>query len=96
MLIQGMARDLAKRGVKAIETFGDTKWEQPSCIAPADFYLAVGFKTARPHPRFPRLRLELRTALGWKSDVEYALEKLLGTMSPDPLLRPAQFTTTGV
>jgi hypothetical protein len=27
--------------------------------------------------------------LSWKSDVEYALEKLLGSMSPDAILRPA-------
>ena len=50
----------------------------------------MGFKTVRPHPRFPRLRLELRTALSWKSDVEYALEKLLGSMSPETLLRPVR------
>ena len=36
----------------------------------------------------PRLRLDLRTALSWKSDVEYALEKLLGSMSPESILRP--------
>ncbi len=89
MLVQGVARDLTKRGVKAIEAFGDAKWEGPGCVVPADFYLSVGFKTVRPHPRFPRLRLELRTALSWKSDVEYALEKLLGSMSPEALLRPA-------
>ncbi|MGH3748979.1 MAG: GNAT family N-acetyltransferase [Micromonosporaceae bacterium] len=109
MLIQGVARDLTKRGIKAIEAFGDANRdlapqprgqsdpEEPGtrqgvragCVAPADFYLAVGFKTVRPHPRFPRLRLELRSALSWKSDVEYALEKLLGSMSPDALLRPA-------
>jgi len=58
------------------------------CLAPADFFLSIGFKTVRPHPRYPRLRLELRTALSWKSDVEYALEKLLGSMSPESLLRP--------
>ena len=94
MLIQGVARDVTKRGIKAIEAFGDAKFgddvdELTGCLAPADFYLAVGFKTVRPHPRFPRLRLELRTALSWKSDVEYALERLLGSMSPDAILRPA-------
>ena len=94
MLIQGVARDVTKRGIKAIEAFGDAKFgddvdELTGCLAPADFYLAVGFKTVRPHPRFPRLRLELRTALSWKSDVEYALERLLGSMSPDVILRPA-------
>jgi len=95
MLIQGVARDLTKRGIKAIEAFGDAKAEDPSgedqgCLAPADFFLSVGFKTVRPHPRYPRLRLELRTALSWKSDVEYALEKLLGSMSPESLLRPVR------
>ncbi|GGK41470.1 GNAT family N-acetyltransferase [Pilimelia terevasa] len=95
MLLQGVARDLTKRGVRAIEAFGDAKFgeaeegENP-CVAPADFFLSVGFKTVRPHPRYPRLRLELRTALSWKSDVEYALEKLLGSMSPETLLRPVR------
>src|SRR5262245_59683119 len=94
MLIQGVARDVSKRGVRAIEAFGDAKYgdevdEISGCLAPADFFLAVGFKTVRPHPRFPRVRLELRTALSWKSDVEYALEKLLGSMSPETILRPA-------
>ncbi|WP_433792804.1 GNAT family N-acetyltransferase [Actinoplanes sp. CA-252034] len=97
MLVQGVARDLTKRGVKAIEAFGDAKpdemSEEPACIAPVDFFLSVGFKTVRPHPRYPRLRLELRTALSWKSDVEYALEKLLGSMSPETLLRPVRPVT---
>lgn len=89
MLVQGVARDLTKRSVRAIEAFGDANWEEPSCLAPADYFLSVGFKTVRPHPRYPRLRLELRTALSWRSDVEYALEKLLGSMNPEALLRPA-------
>jgi hypothetical protein len=104
MLVQGVARDLTKRGIKAIEAFGDAKYGESSpagessgtvdgCLAPADFFLSVGFKTVRPHPRFPRLRLELRTALSWKSDVEYALERLLGSMSPETLLRPVRPAT---
>jgi hypothetical protein len=99
MLVQGVARDLSKRGVRAIEAFGDAKFGDEldaisGCLAPADFFLAVGFKTVRPHPRFPRVRLELRTALSWRSDVEYALEKLLGSMSPESILRPATRTMT--
>jgi hypothetical protein len=104
MLIQGVARDLTKRGIKAIEAFGDAKMEagigsdadlgaSGACLAPADFFLSVGFKTVRQHPKYPRLRLELRTALSWKSDVEYALEKLLGSMSPEAILRPARAAT---
>ena len=64
-------------------------------MAPADFFLSVGFKTVRPHPRYPRLRLELRTALSWKSDVEYALEKLLGSMSPETPAPPGPARARG-
>jgi len=89
MLVQGLAKDLTRRGIKAIEAFGDLKWSGPSCVVPADYLLAVGFKTVRPHARYPRLRLELKTALSWREDVEVALERLLGSMSPERALRLA-------
>jgi len=88
MLLQSLAKDLGRRGVRAVEAFGDEKWEHPSCIVPAEHLRAVGFKTVRPHHRHPRLRLELKSAVSWREDVEVALERLLGSMSPDPLLRP--------
>ena len=82
MLVQAVAKDLTRRGVKAIEAFGDAKPdEEKSCVVPAEFLTAVGFKTVRPHPRWPRLRLELRSALTWKEDVEAALERLLGSVT---------------
>ena len=89
MLVQGAAKDMTRRGVKAIEAFGDLKWTGPSCVVPADYLLAVGFKTVRQHLRFPRLRLELKTALSWREDVEVALERLLGSMTPERTLRLA-------
>jgi GNAT superfamily N-acetyltransferase len=88
MLVQGVAKDLTRRGVRAIEAFGDLKWEKPSCVLPAEYMLAVGFKTVRPHHRYPRLRLELKSALSWREDVEVALERLIGSMSPEGALRP--------
>ena len=82
MLVQAVAKDLTRRGVKAIEAFGDARPEEgDSCVVPADFLTSVGFKTVRPHPRWPRLRLELRTGITWKEDVEAALERLLNTVS---------------
>ena len=88
MLVQGVAKDLTRRGIRAIEAFADTRWESPSCVLPADYLLAIGFKTVRPHPRFPRLRLELKNTLSWREDVEVALERLLGSMTPEGALRP--------
>jgi ribosomal protein S18 acetylase RimI-like enzyme len=85
MLVQAVAKDLTRRGVRAIEAFGDAdpREDEPestehSCVVPAQFLQSVGFKTVRPHPRWPRLRLELRSAISWKEDVEAALERLLG------------------
>nr|BFE84975.1 hypothetical protein GCM10020093_075760 [Planobispora longispora] len=59
-----------------------------ACLMPAEYLLSVGFKTVRPHLRFPRLRLELKNAVSWREDVEVALERLLGSMSPERALRP--------
>jgi GNAT superfamily N-acetyltransferase len=91
MLVQGAAKDLSRRGVRAIEAFaieapapGHRRPGRPDapgdCLVPTDFYAAVGFKVVRPHPRYPRVRLDLRTALSWREDVEQALERILGTV----------------
>jgi len=83
MLVQGMAADLVRRGVRAVEAVATT---QPTdaegeahCLVPADFLLAVGFTTVRPHPRTPRMRLDLRSTAAWREDmVEAALDRILG------------------
>ncbi|KDN84163.1 GNAT family N-acetyltransferase [Kitasatospora cheerisanensis] len=88
VLVQSVAKDLIRRGFRAIEAFGAQGREIPSCVLPADHLLAVGFKTVRPHHRYPRLRLEARSTLSWKGDMEGALERLLGGRRKEPALRP--------
>ncbi len=87
-MVQTVAKDVLRRGFKAIEAFGDARSEPTRCVLPADHLLAVGFKTVRPHPVHPRLRLNLRTTLSWKEDVEMALDRLLGAVQKEPVLRP--------
>lgn len=88
LLIQGMARDLIKRGgLAAIEAFGDSRGRSGHCVVPAEFLSSVGFKTQRAHPRHPRMRMELKSALTWRDEVEQAIEKLLGVVRP--AVRPA-------
>jgi GNAT superfamily N-acetyltransferase len=88
VMVQTVAKDLIRRGFRAVEAFGDARWEGPSCVLPAEHLLSVGFKTVRPHPRHPRLRLELRSTVTWRADVERALDQLLGAVQKDPVLRP--------
>ncbi|MEV1048353.1 GNAT family N-acetyltransferase [Streptomyces sp. NPDC049916] len=88
VMVQTVAKDALRRGFRAIEAFGDARSTDGTCVLPADHLLAVGFKTVRPHPTYPRLRLELRTTLSWKEDVEMALDRLLGAVKKEPALRP--------
>ena len=85
ILLQGVARDLTTRGVRAVEAFGRTLPWGPGagsgCLLPADFLRAVGFKTVRPHPVTPRLRMDIRSLVTWREDVESAIERLLGSIS---------------
>lgn len=87
-LVQAAAKSLVRRGAKAIEAFGRAQPEQPNCLLPADFLLSVGFKTVRPHPRWPRLRLELRTVITLSEEVEVALDRIMDAVRPEPVLRP--------
>jgi GNAT superfamily N-acetyltransferase len=73
-LVQTVAADAARRGIFAIETFGDARGEAGACLVPADFYRSVGFKTVRADPRYPRLRLELRSALDRSVEAEESME----------------------
>jgi GNAT superfamily N-acetyltransferase len=82
LLVQAMAADLVGRGHTAIEAYGDTRGRTEGCVLPAEFLGSVGFKTQRAHPTTPRMRMELRTALSWKDEVELALEKVWGVVRP--------------
>jgi GNAT superfamily N-acetyltransferase len=95
MLLQGVAREIVRRGIRAVEAFGRADGQDPdspdaedlSCLLPTDYLLAVGFKTIRPHRRTPRLRLDVKTTVTWKEDVEYALDRLLASMQTPVLSR---------
>ncbi len=87
-LVQAMARDLIDRGgVRAVEAFGDTRGTR-RCLVATDFLARVGFRTVRPHPLTPRMRMDLRSALTWREEVEAALDRLVGAWRPAPVPVP--------
>lgn len=67
---------------------GRGTWPADHCLLPVEFLTAVGFYTVRDHPAYPRMRLDLRTALRWREEVESAVERLftpvrsIGTRRP--------------
>ena len=82
MLVQGMAGDLVRRGVRAVETVATVSDFGPACLIPAPFLLSVGFKTTRAHPRHPRLRLDLRSTASWREDLVEATIGRLRVQKP--------------
>lgn len=95
MLVQSVAKDLmGRRRVRGIEVFGDALGRENACVLPAAFLTAVGFKTMQAHPRYPRLRLDLRGVLTWRDDVELAVERWLGAIRPTAI-RPGAIPEQG-
>lgn len=90
ILVQAMAKDLVRgqqvhAGLAAVEAFGSTG-ERDDCVLPVDFLLSVGFRTHRPHPRHPRMRMDLRTTVSWREEFEGAVHRLLGVVGKrDPV-----------
>ena len=60
---------------QAVAALDDCSFEH--CMIDANFLIEAGFTVVAPHRYFPRLRLELDKGLGWKAEVEAALERLL-------------------
>lgn len=90
VLMQVMVRDLIKRGgIRAVESFGVYGRPTAGCPLPVEFLQRVGFKTQRPHPRHPRMRLELKSVLTWREEMETALARLVGAVRQG---RPAPAT----
>lgn len=93
MLVQACAADLAERGIGALEAFGDSRGESGACVVPSGFFHAVGFRTIRSHPHYPRLRLDLAGPGGWGAGTGTAdleADAWLASLNPrqvaDPML----------
>ena len=90
VLMQAMAKDLLKRGdIRAVETFGVSanSATTTACCRPSSWSASASRPTAS-HPAHPRMRLELKSVLTWKEEVEAALERLVGAVRPAKV-RPA-------
>ena len=93
LLMQLAVKDVVKRGgYRAVECFGtvtEVREDNATCCLPAEFLQRVGFRTARGHVRHPRMRLDLRSVVTWREEVELAWERLRGVVRPRPTTAPA-------
>ena len=98
LLMQLVVKDVLERGgYRAVETFAAGRGpaaEAGTCCLPVEFLQQVGFRTARGHARHPRMRLDLKSVVSWREEVELAWERLLGVVRPTVPV-PAPRTTLG-
>lgn len=87
LLVQATARDLICRGVsRTVEVVGESRPGDPhqwgSCTLPTGFLEAVGFEMRRAHPTNPRLRMNLRSALTWREEVDVRWQRFVVAVRP--------------
>jgi len=78
LLLQAVLRDLTSRGEKVVEAYAgaDALDREHTPLMSVEFLLRQGFTVARPHPRYPLMRLELRSLAAWTENLEAVLEAL--------------------
>lgn len=78
VLLQAVLRDLTSRGERTVEAYASTETldRRSSPMITVEFLLRQGFTVVRPHPRYPLMRLELKSLAAWTENLEAVLESL--------------------
>lgn len=79
-IVQAILAEAKRRSKRAVEAFGDRSWDHPACILPASFLEIVGFRVKREHPRFPLMRIDVRSLAKLSENVEAAVAELLDSL----------------
>lgn len=78
-LVQAAAKEAIRHGARSLEVIG-TRPLAPAphgCVLEVPFLQEVGFRVERDHPAYPRLRMELRTALTVREEAAQLLSRAL-------------------
>jgi GNAT superfamily N-acetyltransferase len=78
VMLQAALRDLVSRGERVVEAYAAASPVDRARVPlmTVEFLLRQGFTVAQPHPRYPRMRLELKMLAAWTDNLEAVLEAL--------------------
>jgi GNAT superfamily N-acetyltransferase len=88
-LVHAVLKEAKARGKRAIECYGDKKWEHEQCILPGGFLESIGFHIKRDHSRYPLYRLDLGSLSQLSQSVEAAVEQFLESLFAKEAMAPA-------
>lgn len=77
LLLQAVVKEALRQDRRAVEVYGDRRHREAACVLPATWLLHEGFAVHREHPRFPLLRLDVRSVARWAEPIEQILEQAL-------------------
>ncbi len=78
MMLHATMRDLVSRGERALEAYGAASPSDrlTTPMMTVEFLIRQGFTVIRPHPRYPLMRLEMKSLAAWTENIEAMLESL--------------------
>ena len=81
MLVQSAVKEAHRRGLRGVEAYGDRRHRDAACVLPCTWLVHEGFAVHREHPRYPLLRIDVKTTLRWAESLEEAVEAVLGRLA---------------
>lgn len=93
LLVQAAAKEALRRDLHGVEAYGDRRHRDAACVLPCTWLLHEGFQVHREHPRYPLLRMDVRSIARWAEPLEHALEHALERLGRRPDLEPAPHTS---
>lgn len=79
-LVHAVLKEAKARGKRAVECYGDKRWEHEQCIVPGTFLEAIGFRIKRDHTRYPLYRMDLGSLSQLSESMEAAVEQFLESL----------------
>lgn len=89
LLLQHAVKEAIRHERRAVEAYGDRRHRDAACVTPATWLLHEGFAVHREHPRYPLLRLDVRSIARWAEPLEHAIEQALARLARRPERAPA-------
>lgn len=90
LLVQTAVKEALRLDLRAVEAYGDRRHRDSNCILPSFWLLHEGFTVHREHPRYPLLRLDVRTTARWTEPLEHAVGSAIAKLSRRPSPAPVQ------
>ncbi len=75
VVLQSVLKDLYRRDLKNVEAFA-SRSDSYKSAAPLSFYLKNGFYIVKDDTKFPLVRIELKTAITWRVNLQVVLDGL--------------------